>query len=126
MNSTKKIVTFSKIEDFEIFNKIDLKKLTQLGENLKDNKNVRFLENYLYEILNKKMIERFYSFKELIDCNILINYENQILLCNFCFLGYDKEYDSLVFINMSYPNKQSSVGMNMFLYLELKREDGNG
>lgn len=126
MNSTKKIVTFSKIEDFEIFNKIDLKKLTQLGENLKDNKDVRFLENDLYEILNKKMIERFYSFKELIDCNILINYENQILLCNFCFLGYDKEYDSLVFINMSYPNKQSSVGMNMFLYLELKREDGNG
>ena len=85
MNSTKKIVTFSKIEDFEIFDKIDLKKLTQLGENLKDNKDVRFLENDLYEILNKKMIERFYSFKELIDCNILINYENQFLLCNFCY-----------------------------------------
>lgn len=121
MNSAKKLSLFSKIEDFGLFDKTDIKKLSQFSENLQNDKQLLFLEDNLFEKVNQEIINYLYSFDKLIDCDILVKCEEEILLCSFYFLGYDKDYDSLVFINTSYPNKQVKIGMNIFLYLELKR-----
>lgn len=123
MNSAKKLSLFSKIEDLGLFNKTDIEKLSQFSENLQNDKQLLFLKNNLFDKVNQEIINYFYSFDNLIDCDVLLKLEKEILLCNFYFLGYDKDYDSLVLINISpsYPNKQVKIGMNIFLYLGLKR-----